>query len=136
MPGGFGFPLGFALGIAATALALALGAAAQPILSVVAMVAVVDFTAMVTTVGATLATAAVCWCLHAGFVLGQHGELVFTAQARGDAIVLVVSALAVLAFASTVRAARAPLHEREFDPNVPTIPVQQPRTVDTLVKNA
>jgi hypothetical protein len=117
MPGGFGFPLGFVLAVAATALVVALGAPSRPILSVVAMVAVVDFVAMLTTIGATLATAVVCWCLHAGFVLGRQGELAFTPQSRGDAVVLVLCALTGFALASTIRAARAPLHEREYDPS-------------------
>jgi hypothetical protein len=136
MPGGVGFPFGVVLGVATTAVAVALGATSQPILSVIALVAVVDITAMTTTVTATAATTAVCWCLHAGFVLGRHGDLVFTPQSRGDAVVLVLCALAGLALASTIRAARAPLHEREHDPDTPSIPVQRARTVGDLVKNA
>jgi hypothetical protein len=127
MPGGFGLPLGFVLGIAATVLAVAAGATNHPVLSVIVLVAVVDSLAMVTTVAATMATAALCWCLHAGFVLGRHGELVFTAQSRHDALVLGLCALAGLLFASTLRAARAPLHERERDVHVPPVPVQQRR---------
>ena len=136
MPGGFGFPVGVVLGVTATAVAVALGAPSQPILSVIALVVVVDITAMTTTVGATVATTAVCWCLHAGFVLGRHGELAFTPQSRSDAVVFFLCALAGLALASTIRAARAPLHEREHDPNIPPIPIQRTRTVDDLVKNA
>lgn len=63
-----------------------------------ALVAVVDLIALLSSIGATLATAVVCWCLHAGFVLGRHGDLAFTPQSRGDA------ALAVLTFASTITA--------------------------------
>jgi hypothetical protein len=136
VPGGFGFPFGVALAVVAAFGAVAAGAAGQPVLSLVAMVAVVDVIALASTTGATLATAAVCWSLQAGFVLGRHGDLVFTAQSGHDALVLGLSALAGIAFASTVRATRTPLHEREHDPKAPVIPAQRPRPADTLVKNA
>jgi hypothetical protein len=108
VPGRFGFPLGFALGVVATVLAVAIGATAQPILSLIVMVAVVDTMAMVTTVRATLGTMVVCWCLHAGFVLGRQGELAFTPQSGHDALVLLLVTLSALAFASIIRAFRTP----------------------------
>lgn len=132
VPGGFGFPFGVVLAVAAAFLVVAVGATGQPVLSVVAMVAVVDVIAVLSTARATLATAAVCWCLHAGFVLGRQGELAFTAQSRHDALVLLFCALGGILFSSMVRAARAPLHEREYDRNVPAIPVQQPRRAAQL----
>lgn len=127
MPSGLGFPLGAALGVVATSLAVAVGATSQPILSVVALVTVIDVIALTSTVPATLATATVCWFLHAGFVLGRHGELVLSGQAGHHALVFVLNALGVLLFVSLARAATAPLHEREHDPTAPRIPVQQQR---------
>jgi len=123
VPAGFGFPLGMALGVAATVLSVAAGATSVPTISLVAMVAVVDATAMVTTVRATLATAAVCWALHAGFVLGRYGGLAFTPQAGHAALVLGLCALTGLGFAAILRAARVPLHEREHDPDRLIIPL-------------
>jgi hypothetical protein len=94
------------LSIVATVSSVAIGAAVQPIMSLIAMVAVVDAMALLTTVRAALATAVVCWCLHSGFVLGRHGELVFTPQSGHDALVLLLVTLSALGFASILRAAR------------------------------
>ncbi|SDM33793.1 hypothetical protein [Allokutzneria albata] len=58
------------------------------------MIAVVSFVTLVSTTSAAMATVVVCWALHAGFVLGRWGELVFTARSANDALVLVVCALA------------------------------------------
>lgn len=119
-----------ALGFAATVLSVAAGATSVPIISLVAMVAVVDASAVVTTVRATLATAVVCWALHTGFVLGRRGELVFTPQSGHAALVLVLCALTGLGFASLLRADRVPLHERVHDPRTPRIPL--PRQGDQI----
>jgi hypothetical protein len=102
----FGFPLGLALGVLGTLLSVAIGATGQPTLSLIVMVAVVDTVAMLTTVRATLATIVVCWCLHAGFVLGRQGELALTRQSGHDALVLLVDTLFAWGFASTIRAVR------------------------------
>ena len=125
LPGAFAFPAGVAASVTATALLVASGATGQPVLSLIAMVAVVDTIAMTSTVRATLATGAVCWALHAGFVLGNHGQLAFTARSGTDALVLVLCALTALAFAATLRSARTPLHERSASPNAPVIPAQR-----------
>ena len=119
VPGRFGFPLGVALGVIATVLALAIGARAQPVLLLLLMVAVVDAAAMLTTVRATLATTAVCWCLHAGVVLGEGSRLAFTPRSGRDALVLLLVALSALGFASMIRSVRP-----QPDP-VPYIPEQR-----------
>ncbi|NKE57103.1 hypothetical protein FXN61_09760 [Lentzea sp. PSKA42] len=51
-PGGIGFFLGFVLAAATTFFVIAAGAASQPVLSVVALVAVVDLIALISTAGA------------------------------------------------------------------------------------
>ncbi len=107
MPAGFAFPLGSALGVAAVTGAVALGATHQPVLSLVALVVVVDAVAMLSTTTATLATAVVCWALQAGFVLGRHGELAFTAQAAGDATVLLLCALTARGLSVLIRSTPA-----------------------------
>jgi hypothetical protein len=136
VPAGFGFPFGVALAVVAAFGAVGVGAVGHPILSLVAVVAVVDVIAVLSTAGAALATAVVCWCVHAGFVLGRRGELAFTAQSRHDALVLVLCGLAGIVFASTLRAARVPLHERGHDPKAPVIPAQRSRSAGALIKNA
>ncbi|MGW4213806.1 hypothetical protein ACWEIJ_37885 [Lentzea sp. NPDC004789] len=126
MSGGFGFPLGVVLGIAATVLVVATGATGQPVLSVIAMVAVVNLIALISTWRAALGTAVVCWFLHDGFVLGRHGDLALVGQAGHDALVIGLDALAVLLLVSTFRAVVAPVpHLREDDPSAPRLPVQR-----------
>lgn len=124
-PGGIGFFLGSALAVVMTFLVVAAGATSQPVLSVVALVAVVDLIAVISTGGAALATAVVGWCLHSGFVLGRLGELTFTGPSRHDALLLGGCALGGILLASTLRAASAPLHEHEYDINVPAVPAQR-----------
>ncbi|GLZ31826.1 hypothetical protein Lesp02_40140 [Lentzea sp. NBRC 105346] len=101
--GGFGFPLGAALGAAMTGLAVAAGAPSQPVLSVVGLVVVIDLIGFLSTVRATLATALVCWFLHAGFVLGRLGDLAINVQSRHDALVLGLNALGVILIVSVIR---------------------------------
>jgi hypothetical protein len=96
------------LGIAATMLVVATGATSQPVLSVIAMVAVVNLIALISTWWAALGTAVVCWFLHDGFVLGRHGDLALTGQAGHDALVIGFDALGVLVLISLSRATSAP----------------------------
>ncbi|MGI5499309.1 hypothetical protein [Lentzea sp. CA-135723] len=132
VPGGFAFPLGAALAVALTFLVA--GARHEPVVFVVAMVAVVDLMAVLSTAWATLATAALCWCLHSGFVLGRLGELTFTAQSGHDALVIGGCAFAGVLLVSTLRAATAPLHDCEYDRNVPELPKQRVPQVLTPVR--
>ncbi|SDM32418.1 hypothetical protein [Allokutzneria albata] len=130
LPGAFAFPAGVAAGVTATALLMSSGTPGQPVLSLIVMVAVVDTIAMVSTARATVATGAVCWALHAGFVLGHHGELAFTTRSGTDALVLALCALTALAFSATLRGVRAPLHERSPNPRTPAIPAQRHSSPD------
>ena len=95
LPGGFGFPLGFLASVVVTTGAVAAGATRHPTLAVLALAGVTIAIAAVSTSGATVGTAAVCWAMHAGFVLGRHGDLAFTARSTKDAVVL--GAVAVIA---------------------------------------
>lgn len=132
MSGGFGFSLGAALGVVATAAVVVAGATSQPVLSVIAMVAVVNVIALASTWRAALATAVVCWFLHDGFVLGRHGDLTLAGQAGHDALVIGLDALGVLVLVSTLRAALEPmLHMREHDLSAPGVPVQRQQPVFT-----
>lgn len=103
VPGGFGLPLGFTAGIFVTTVAVAAGATSRPGWSVAALAVTVAGVSAVTTPAAALGTAAVCWCVHDGFVLGRRGDLVFTAASAEAAALLIATALAVVALAALVR---------------------------------
>ncbi len=103
MPAGFGFPAGFGAGIVATLVAVAAGATRHPDWLVVALVLVVTAVATVSTAPAALGTAATSWCLLDVFLLGRHGQLVFTMAAGLDAVILTLVALGGPAVAATVR---------------------------------
>ncbi|RZS31159.1 hypothetical protein EV193_11538 [Herbihabitans rhizosphaerae] len=100
--GWFGFPLGFASAIVATILAVAIGATGHPIASVLLHIVVI---AVTSTAPAALATAVTCWAMHAGFVLGRHGELATSGQAGHDAFVLLLNTLIVATLVSVARTA-------------------------------
>jgi hypothetical protein len=124
MPGRLGFPLGFVLAIVVTFLAVAAGATTHPERAVIALAAVTAAVAGVSTFRATLATAAVCWALLSGFVLGRYGDLVFTPAAARDALVL--GGIAIIAFMLTT-AGRAVVREIRAGRRLPAIrlPVQR-----------
>ena len=86
--GWVGYPLGFAAAVTATVVAVAAHATNRPLWSAVALTVTAAVVAAVTTLPAALATAGVCWMLHAGFVLGRRGELEFSADSAADAALL------------------------------------------------
>jgi len=75
---GFGAPLGFAAGIATTMAAVAAGATHSPGAGLIALAVAVAAVSAVTTCAGAVMTAATCWALYAGFVLGRAGQLVLT----------------------------------------------------------
>lgn len=121
LPGGLGFPLGFLLAIVVTFVAIAAGATTHPQWTVAALAATGAVVACLSTFRATLATAAVCWALHSGFVLGRLGDLVFTPQAARDAVVLCAVATIAFLLATAVRTVRG----RRWASTV-RIPAQRP----------
>ncbi|MTD56229.1 hypothetical protein [Amycolatopsis pithecellobii] len=104
--GRFGFPLGFAAGIGATILMVAAGATARPGWSVAMLVVVVAGIAALSTPAAAFGTAVLAWCLHDGFVLGRHGNLVFTPAAGAVAAIFAGAALVAITIAALVRLSR------------------------------
>lgn len=95
MNGWVGYPLGFVAAVAVTIVTVAAHATVHPLWSVVALTVTAAAVATVTTLPAALATAAVCWMLHAGFVLGRHGDLqLSTASAAVAALLAVVTVVA------------------------------------------
>jgi hypothetical protein len=106
VPGGFGFPLGFAASILVTTLAVAVGSTRHPTWSLLAPTATVIVMSSVTTTLAVLGSAAVCWALHTGFVLNRSGDLTFTAVPAFAAVVLGTAAIVAVAIAGVFRVSR------------------------------
>jgi high-affinity nickel permease len=106
MPGGFGFPLGFAASSLVTMLAVAAGSTRHPTWSLLALVATVIVVSTVTTPLAALDTAVLCWAWHTGFVLNRRGELTFTTASASAAVVLVTTAIVVVVITGASRGAR------------------------------
>jgi hypothetical protein len=75
IPGSAGYPLGTAAAVVVTILTVTTHATDHPLWSVLALAVAAATIGTVTTLPAALATAAVCWALHAGFVLGRRGDL-------------------------------------------------------------
>jgi hypothetical protein len=97
-----GYPIGFVAATAVTIVTVATHATENPLWSVAALAATAAAVAAVTTMPAAVAVTAVCWAMHAGFVLGRHGDLALTAQSVDAATVL-----AALAMAANLTAAAA-----------------------------
>jgi len=102
--GSVGYPLGFVAAVTVTVLAVAAHATSHPLWSVAALAVPTAAIAAVTTLPAALATAGVCWALHAGFVLGRHGDLQFSSASAAAAALLVAVAVVVHAVGVVVRA--------------------------------
>jgi hypothetical protein len=93
-----GYPLGFVVASAVTTVAVAAGGTVHPLRTLVALAAAAAAIAAVATLRAALATAALCWALHTGFVVGRFGELALTAGTVRAAALLA----AVVVFASGI----------------------------------
>lgn len=132
VPGGFGFPLGFAAGIVATGLAVASGATGHPAWSVGLLALTVAVVSALTSTPAALGTALVCWCLHDGFVLGRRGDLVLTSASARAAAVLLLAALAAVAIATAVRLRRLGQAGRM----VPVVRIPAPRARRETIDHA
>lgn len=106
MSGRLGYPLGFAGAIAVTLVAVAAHGTDHPQWTLTALAGTSAAVATVTTARATLATAAVAWALHAGFVLGRRGELVYTPASAAAAAVLCCAVVVAYVIAVAARYAR------------------------------
>jgi hypothetical protein len=107
VPGDFGFPIGVVAGVVVTIAVVTNGGAHHPLWSVIALAVTVAAVCAVTTPGAGLATAVVCWLLHASFVVGRHGQVSVTAATGQAAVVLVATAVTVVAATAALRVLRA-----------------------------
>ncbi len=101
-----GYPLGFVAAIAVTIVAVAAGGTAHPQWTLIALVATAAAIGAVTTLRAAVATGALCWALHAGFVIDRFGELTLTTDTTRAAAVLAAAVLLASGIAHTVRTVR------------------------------
>ncbi|SHG58299.1 hypothetical protein [Streptoalloteichus hindustanus] len=93
LAGGYGSALGFGVGVLTTTAAVAAGAAGAPLLGLTALAVAVFAVSAVTTLPGAVLTAAQCWGLHAGFVLGRAGAIAVDGPAARAAAVLLAAAL-------------------------------------------
>jgi hypothetical protein len=107
VPGAFGFPLGAAAATLVTIAAVAAGATDHPAAAMIALAVCVAAVAVVTTPAATLGTAAVCWLLQAGFVVGREGAVSVTTRSGREAAVLAAVAVGAIAVTGAVRLLRS-----------------------------
>lgn len=89
------FPMGAGAAVVVTISTVLAGATAHPWLALTALTAVSAVVAAATTLWASLATTAVCWALHTGFVLNRYGELTLDARTDHAAIVLAAATFTV-----------------------------------------
>lgn len=115
--GQFGFPLGAAVAVAVTTITVAAGATTDPWLALIALTAVSVTTAAITTLWASAATAAVCWALYAGFVIGRHGSLAFNHQSALAGAIVAAAELVTFAAVTTARWSRDTQNEHRGLPN-------------------
>ncbi|MGW5647417.1 hypothetical protein ACWEV3_41585 [Saccharopolyspora sp. NPDC003752] len=105
LPGGFGYPLGFASGFVVTAACIPVGDAARPAAAAIGLAILVAVVSAVTTVPAAAATTAVCWGFYDTFAIGVRGDLTFD-QAAAVGLGVLVCACAVGLVAGAVSRAR------------------------------
>ncbi|MET0136568.1 MAG: hypothetical protein ABW215_23515 [Kibdelosporangium sp.] len=91
-----GSAAGFAAGIFATIIAALAGAGGRPEIGLAAMALAVAVVSAVTTIVGALATAAQCWLLYGGFIVGRSGHLVLN-----DSSVEVAALFGLVALAAT-----------------------------------
>jgi hypothetical protein len=97
IPGPVGSAAGFAAGIVATIIASGAGAIGQPGVGLAIVALAVAAVSALTTVAGALATAAQCWLLYAGFIMGRSGNLVLN-----DSSLEVAGLFGIVALATSV----------------------------------
>lgn len=100
IPGPLGSAAGFAAGIVATIIASVAGTVGQPGLGLAVVALAVAAVSALTTLAGALATAAQCWLLYAGFIMGQSGSLVLNDSSLEVAGLFGIVALATVAITS------------------------------------
>jgi lysylphosphatidylglycerol synthetase-like protein (DUF2156 family) len=103
VPGGFGFPLGAALGVLVTIVTVAVGATGHPDLAVLPLAVSVAALAVLTTPAATVGASVLYWFLVAGFVIGREGQVSLDSTSMFAAAVLVLTAVACVTVTVAVR---------------------------------
>jgi len=97
LSGGFGFPVGAAIGALVTIALDVNGGTHHLVWALIAYAVAIVFVSGLTTSAAALGTAVVCWFLLAGFVVGREGDVPITALTVWDLVVLMLTALVAVA---------------------------------------
>lgn len=118
VPGGFGFPLGAALGVLVTIVTVGMGATGHPVLAVLPLAVSVAALAVLTTPVATLGAAVLYWFLVAGFVVGREGQVSVDGTSMRAAALLALTAVAGVAVLAAVRWVLAG-HAASIRPSLP-----------------
>lgn len=129
LPGGFGFPLGFATGLLLVAGFIATGATDRHNWPLIALALVVAAVSATTTITASLATAVVHWALYASFVVGHQGDLVISPRTAEVAAILTLIAISTATLANRVRTAQSRHSEGKQNRPEQSRPLQ--RTTET-----
>ncbi|PKW17142.1 hypothetical protein [Saccharopolyspora spinosa] len=106
LPGGFGYPLGFASGFVVVTACIAVDETARPAAAVVLLAILVAIVSALTTVPAATATAAVCWALFATFSIGVRGDLTVDGSTVVGLGILLLAAVVGLIAGAVSRARR------------------------------
>jgi hypothetical protein len=122
VPGGFGFPLGAALGVLVTIVTVGMDATGHPVLAVLPLAVSVAALAVLTTPAATLGAAVLYWFLVAGFVDGREGQVSLDATSMRAAALLALTAVACVAVMAAVRWVLAGHHRVPAAPVQPSLP--------------
>jgi hypothetical protein len=123
LSGWAGYPLGVAVIVGVTVMSVAAHATSHPLPALWVLTGTTAAVGAVTTLPAGLATAAVGWCLYAGFVLGRLGELQFSAESARAAALLATVTLVAHVTGVAVRVVL--LRRRRAAQRAVTIPAQR-----------
>jgi hypothetical protein len=115
-----GYPVGFAAAVVVTSAAVAAHGTAHPLWTLGVLSVTTATVSAFVTLRAALATAAVTWACHAGFVLGRRGELALTPAAAAAAAVLASAAVLGFGVALGVRYARRSVSGPDRSPTSPS----------------
>ena len=103
LPAGLGFALGFAASVVATILAWLLGAARDPAVGLILLIATAGIVGTLTTPVGAVASAAQCWAFYTGFILNRLGVLTFDHGSLTTLLVIVLTGIMPSLLLTTAR---------------------------------
>jgi uncharacterized membrane protein len=108
--GWLGYPVGFVAAIVVMTAAVAAHGTDHPLWTLTVLAGTEAVIAALATLRAGVASAAFCWAVYAGFVVGRGGELALTGASLRAAVVLVAVTVAAFAAATAARLVHARPH--------------------------